>query len=102
MFIDTVPEESADGALAEFYRQQKSAWGFLPNFAEAFSTRPEVARAWSLLNKTVRDGMDRRRFEIATIGAAMGLPIDETVMSPSGRPFRIGDMSGHAVADLFA
>ncbi|MFZ4767412.1 MAG: DUF1501 domain-containing protein, partial [Roseimicrobium sp.] len=39
---------------------------------------------------------------IATIGAAMGLPIDETVMSPSGRPFRVGDMSGKAVADIFA
>lgn len=73
MFIDTVPEESADGALAEFYRQQKSAWGFLPNFAETFSTRPEVAKAWGLLNKTVRDAMDRRRFEIATIGAARAL-----------------------------
>jgi uncharacterized peroxidase-related enzyme len=73
MFIDTVPEESATGSLAEFYQQQKSAWGFLPNFAAAFSTRPEVARAWSLLNRTVRDGMDRRRFEIATIGAARAL-----------------------------
>ena len=60
MFIDTVPEESAAGALADFYQPQKSAWGFLPNFAEAFSTRPEVARAWTLLNKTVREGMDRR------------------------------------------
>lgn len=39
---------------------------------------------------------------IATIGAAMGLPITETVMSPSGRPFRIGDMSGKPVADIFA
>ena len=38
---------------------------------------------------------------IATIGAAMGLPIDQTVMSPSGRPFRVGDMSGKAVADIF-
>lgn len=73
MFIDTVPEESAVGALAEFYQQQKRAWGFLPNFAKAFSTRPEVARAWSLLNKSVREGMDRRRFEIATIGAARAL-----------------------------
>lgn len=73
MFIDTVPEESAVGALAEFYQQQKRAWGFLPNFATAFSTRPEVARAWSLLNKSVREGMDRRRFEIATIGAARAL-----------------------------
>ena len=73
MFIDTVPEEAAEGALAEFYQQQKGAWGFLPNFAEAFSTRPDVAKAWSMLNKTVRDGMDRRRFEIATIGAARAL-----------------------------
>ena len=39
---------------------------------------------------------------IATIGAAMGLPIDETVMSPSGRPFRVGDMSSKPVADIFA
>lgn len=73
MFIDTVPEESAEGALAEFYQQQRGAWGFLPDFAEAFSTRPDVAKAWSLLNKTVRDGMDRRRYEIATIAAAREL-----------------------------
>jgi uncharacterized peroxidase-related enzyme len=73
MFIDIVPEEAAEGTLAEFYQQQKGAWGFLPNFATVFSTRPEVAKAWSMLNKTVRDGMDRRRFEIATIGAARAL-----------------------------
>lgn len=73
MFIDTVSEEAAAGPLAEFYQQQISAWGFLPNFAEAFSTRPAVAKAWNLLNKTVREGMDRRRFEIATIGAARAL-----------------------------
>lgn len=73
MFIETVPEENAEGPLAEFYRQQQKAWGFLPNYAGAFSTRPEVATAWSALNKAVRDGMDRRRFEIATIGAARAL-----------------------------
>ena len=73
MFIDTVPSESASGALADYYRQQTRDWGFLPNFAQAFSTRPEVAMAWGQLNKAVRDGMDRRRFEIATIGAARAL-----------------------------
>ncbi len=73
MFIDTIPEEGAAGVLAEYYELQKGAWGFLPNFAAAFSTRPEVAMAWGVLNKTVRDGMDRRRFEIATIGAARAL-----------------------------
>lgn len=73
MFIDTVPEGAATGALAEYYEKQKAAWGFLPNYALAFSTRPDVAAAWNTLNKTVRDGMDRRRFEIATIGAARAL-----------------------------
>lgn len=73
MFIDTVSEENAEGALGAYYQQQRGAWGFLPNYAAAFSTRPEVAAAWNLLNKTVREGMDRRRFEIATIGAARAL-----------------------------
>lgn len=73
MFIDTVAPDSASGALAGFYEQQQGAWGFLPNFARAFSTRPDVAEVWMALNKTVREGMDRRRFEIATIGAARAL-----------------------------
>ena len=73
MFIETVPEDAATGELAEYYRKQREAWGFLPNYAGAFSTRPDVARAWNQLNVTVRDGMDRRRFEVATIAAARAL-----------------------------
>src|SRR6266516_1665340 len=74
MFIDAVPESDATGALADYYRQQRTAWGFLPNYAAAFSTRPDhVAQAWNALNATIRDGMDRRRFEIATIAAARAL-----------------------------
>jgi uncharacterized peroxidase-related enzyme len=73
MFIDTVSEAAATGPLADYYRQQRAAWGFLPNYAAAFSTRPDVAQAWNTLNGTVRDGMDRRRFEIATIAAARAL-----------------------------
>ncbi|WP_009964720.1 DUF1501 domain-containing protein [Verrucomicrobium spinosum] len=38
---------------------------------------------------------------IATIGAAMGLPVSEVVMSPSGRPFTVGDR-GKVVSELFA
>lgn len=73
MFIDSIDQDSATGDLAGFYEQQTRAWGFLPNYALAFSTRPEVAKAWGQLNQAVRDGMDRRRFEIATIAAARAL-----------------------------
>ena len=70
MFISGVGEDVADGEVADYYEGQRAAWGFLPNYAPAFSTRPEVARAWNALNLAVRGGMDRRRFEIATIAAA--------------------------------
>jgi uncharacterized peroxidase-related enzyme len=73
MFIDVVPERTATGPLADYYRQQRAAWGFLPNYAAAFSPRPAVAQAWNTLNATIRDGMDRRQFEIATIAAARAL-----------------------------
>ena len=73
MFVDPVPEGAATGALADYYRQQRNAWGFLPNYAAAFSTRPDVAQAWNTLNATVRGGMDRRRFELATIAASRAL-----------------------------
>ena len=73
VFIDAVPEQEADAALGDYYQQQRQAWGFLPNYAGAFSTRPDVAAAWDQLNSTVRTGMDRRRFEIATIAAARAL-----------------------------
>jgi len=73
MFIQTVGEDVAEGELADYYRQQRAAWGFLPNYAGAFASRPDVAQAWAALNATIRKTMDRRRFEIATIAAARAL-----------------------------
>lgn len=73
MFITPVSEDEAEGDLAQYYRSQRASWGFLPNYAAAFSTRPDVAQAWNALNSAIRDGMDRRRFEISTIAAARAL-----------------------------
>lgn len=73
MFIDSVPEDAATGSAAAYYEQQREAWGFLPNYAGVFARRPDVAEAWNKLNGTIRDGMDRRRFELATIAAARSL-----------------------------
>jgi len=73
MFIEAVSEEAATGDVAEYYQQQHAAWGFLPNYAGAFATRPDVAQAWNALNGAIRGGMDRRRFEVATVAAARAL-----------------------------
>lgn len=73
MFIETVPAPEAEGALTQWYEGQQKAWGFLPEYAGCFSSRPDVGLAWANLNLTIRGGMDRRRFELATVAAAMTL-----------------------------
>jgi uncharacterized peroxidase-related enzyme len=73
MFINAVAEDAAVGAVADYYRSQHDSWGFLPNYAACFATRPDVATAWDQLNGTIRNSMDRRRFEIGTIAAARAL-----------------------------
>src|SRR5450759_743253 len=73
VFIDGTGEAEATGDLATWYESQRTAWGYLPNYAEIFASRPEVAHAWSNLNLTIRGGMDRRRFELATIAASRAL-----------------------------
>jgi uncharacterized peroxidase-related enzyme len=70
MFIDTPEESTVGDEVAAWYQQQREAWGYLPNYAAAFATRPDVAQAWNVLNNAIRGHMDRRRFEIATIAAA--------------------------------
>ena len=73
MFIETIAEGEAEGTLASWYASQHHHWGFLPDFAGCFSSRPEVAHAWANLNLTIRGGMDRRRFELVTVAAARAL-----------------------------
>jgi len=70
MFIDVPDESTVDDEVADWYAKQRAAWGYLPNYAPAFASRPDVARAWNTLNGTVKSHMDRRRFELATIAAA--------------------------------
>src|SRR5688572_23399504 len=70
MFIGAPDEATVEGDVAEWYRRQRDAWGYLPNYAPAFATRPQVAEAWSNLNNAIRRPMDRRRFELVTVAAA--------------------------------
>jgi alkylhydroperoxidase family enzyme len=43
------------------------------NFERAFEERPEVYAAWQQLNGAIKAGMDLRRYELATLGAARRL-----------------------------
>jgi uncharacterized peroxidase-related enzyme len=70
VFIEVPEEATVDDEVADWYERQRGAWGYLPNYAPAFATRPDVAEAWNTLNNAVKGHMDRRRFELVTIAAA--------------------------------
>jgi uncharacterized peroxidase-related enzyme len=71
-FVETVPEEDADGEVAEIYEAAREQFGYLPNLVQAFSLRPDVYRAWLQLNGAAK-AHDLRRYELATFAAARRL-----------------------------
>lgn len=72
-YTGTVPEDAAEGAVAEMYATDRETFGELPNFARAFSLRPDVYAAWRGLNGAIKSNMDLRRYELATLAAARQL-----------------------------
>src|SRR5437762_1546475 len=65
--VRTIPQEARAHAVSR---------GLAPgmtNHARAFAERPEVYAAWQQLNGAIKDGMDLRRYELATLAAARRL-----------------------------
>ena len=72
-YIQTVPHEEASGLLRELYDADLAANGFIPNYARAFSLRPQVYQAWRALSGSIKANMDLRRYELVTLAAAAKL-----------------------------
>src|SRR4051812_9207313 len=73
MFIDVPDESAVTEDVSRWYERQRVSWGYLPNYALAFATRPDIAETWTALSNAVGKGMERRRYELATIAAARAL-----------------------------
>ena len=71
-FVETVPDDEATGDVALLYQESREQNGYLQNFVQAFSLRPEVLRAWQQLNGAIK-ARDVRRYELATLAAARRL-----------------------------
>ena len=69
-FLKTVREEEATGEVAVMYAADVEHNGYLPNYSRIFSLHPGAYQAWGGLILSIRRGMDRRRYELATMGAA--------------------------------
>jgi uncharacterized peroxidase-related enzyme len=69
-FIDTIAPEDADDEVNSMYRQLQGARSYLPNYAKVYCYRPQVMADWSVLQKTIQQTMDARRYELVTLAAA--------------------------------
>jgi uncharacterized peroxidase-related enzyme len=72
-FLETIDESAARDMVAEQYQEEKSSRGYLPNYVQTFSLRPEVFDAWGSLIATIKRNMDLRRYELVTLAAAQAL-----------------------------
>lgn len=72
-FIKTIPVAEATGDVRRMYEQNQARFGYVPNFAKVFSSRPQVMDGWAHLQKSIRATMDLRRYELVTLAAARAL-----------------------------
>ena len=72
-FIRTIPPADAEGPVREMYEQVQARFGYVPNWALAFSLRPGVRDGWAELLKSIQSNLPVRTYELATLAAARAL-----------------------------
>jgi uncharacterized peroxidase-related enzyme len=72
-YINTVPAAEATGAVRALYERQQGKYGYVPNYAKVFCHRPEIMPLWADLLYGIRKNLDRRRFELVTVAAAVSV-----------------------------
>jgi uncharacterized peroxidase-related enzyme len=56
-----------------FFDSNRAPAGHIPNYVKTFAARPAVYDAWKQLNGAIKQSMDLRRYELATLAAATAL-----------------------------
>jgi alkylhydroperoxidase family enzyme len=62
-YIESIDDE-------EFAAADREVLGYTPNFTRLFARRPAAYAAWKQLNGAIKETMDLRRYELATVAAA--------------------------------
>ncbi len=70
-FLKPIPPEQAEDEAHELYQSDLEKKGYISNYTRLFSLRPEVLTAWRNLQGSIRRNMRLRRYELATLAAAL-------------------------------
>jgi uncharacterized peroxidase-related enzyme len=72
-WIRTPADDGATDAVAKAYDRDRATLGYVANYTRVFANRPAVYEAWRGLNGAIKASMDPRRYELATVAAALRL-----------------------------
>ena len=72
-FVRTISPDEAQGRIREMYEEVRQRFGYVPNWAQAFSLRPDVRDAWNALLRSIQSNLSVRTYELATLAAARAL-----------------------------
>ncbi len=72
-FLRTIPPAEAQGPVREMYQQAARRFGYVPNWAQAFSLRPGVRDGWAALLTSIQSNLPVRTYQLATLAAARAL-----------------------------
>ena len=72
-YIQTIPPADAQGPVQQMYEGVRGRFGFVPNWAQAFSLRPAVLEGWTGLLKSISSNLPVRTYELATLAAARAI-----------------------------
>lgn len=97
-FIETAPENTTDPEIAEMYARLTGALGYLPNYGRQFSHRPALFDAWVELNNAIKSTMDPRRYELATVAAAVKRRSSYCSLAHSEKLLELGSSPDQVVA----
>ncbi|WEO78492.1 carboxymuconolactone decarboxylase family protein [Cryobacterium sp. SO2] len=70
--ISTPTAAEATGATARFYAEDLDDQGYVASHTRAMSLNPEAYAAWEALIHAIAGPMDKRRYELVTLAAALG------------------------------
>src|SRR6185295_17008482 len=75
-FLQVVSDDAATGEVAEIYRRQREASGYVPESTRALTSRPEVLVAYTRFIDTIRGGfsLPLRDWRLITLVAAKHIP----------------------------
>ena len=72
-WIRTPPDEGAPSEVAAAFSRDRETLGYVANYTRVLANRPAVLEAWRGLNGAIKASMDPRRYELATVAAALRL-----------------------------